>query len=236
MSVFDTLTEKPWLTPGVAGAARIQRDHEQGPWDRGIGLGLFLVVVGMIFALATMAYVMRMGHGVPAGSQGNDWRSLRLPPPLWVNTAILVASSLAFLIADRSARRGDAATMRAGVIAGGLLGVAFLAGQILLWRKLSDWGYVLLFTAGLCKVGDPLFTFPFPQTILGNPALAFFYLISVLHGLHIVGGLVAWALTARHIFAGSISAPVARSVQLCARYWHFLLFVWTVMMGLFVST
>ena len=142
----------------------------------------------------------------------------------------------AFLSAGLSARRGDARGMRAGVIAGGLLGFAFLAGQWLLWRKFSDWGYVLLYSAGLCKAGDPLFTFPFPQTILGNPALAFFYLISGLHGLHILGGLVAWALTARRIFEGAVTAGTARAVQLCARYWHFLLLVWALMMGLFVST
>jgi cytochrome c oxidase subunit 3 len=236
MSLLDALTEKPWLAPGVAGAASARPDEAAGPWDRGIGVGLFLVVVSMIFGLVTMAYLMRMGHGAPAAPQGNDWRSLRVPPLLWINTTILVASSLAFAFADRRARRGNANAVRGGVIAGGLLGFAFLAGQLLLWRKLSDWGYVLLFTAGLCKVGDPLFTFPFPQTILGNPALAFFYLISALHGLHIIGGLVAWGLTARHIFAGAAPAMMARSVQLCARYWHFLLLVWAVMMGLFVST
>lgn len=234
MSLFAALTEKPWLAPGVPSAA--SGDERPGPWDRGIGLGLFLLVVTMIFALATMAYLMRMGHGVPEGSQGNDWRTLREPPLLWINTGILVASSVAFLIADIAARHGDAPAMRRGMIAGGLLGFAFLAGQFILWRKLSDWGYVLLFSAGLCKVGDPLFTFPFPQTILGNPALAFFYLISALHGLHILGGLVAWGLTARHVFAGEPPAAVARSVQLCARYWHFLLLVWALMMGLFVST
>ena len=236
MRLFDALTEKPWLTPGVAGPAPLATDERPGPWDRGIGVGLFLVVVTMIFALVTMAYLMRMGHGVPAGSQGSDWRTLREPPLLWINTGILAASSLAFLIAERGARRGDGSGTRSGMIAGGLLGFAFLAGQFLLWKKLSDWGYVLLFSAGLCKVGDPLFTFPFPQTILGNPALAFFYLISVLHGLHIVGGLIAWGLTARHLFAGATSAATARMVQLCARYWHFLLLVWVAMMGLFVST
>jgi cytochrome c oxidase subunit 3 len=236
MSPFHALTEKPWLTPGVPGGGAASPDGSSGSWDRGIGVGLFLVVVTMIFGLVTMAYLMRMGHGVPAGSQGNDWRTLREPPLLWINTGILAASSLAFLIADRSARRGDGTGTQGGLIAGGLLGFAFVGGQILLWKKLSDWGYVLLFSAGLCRVGDPLFTFPFPQTILGNPALAFFYLISVLHGLHIVGGLAAWGLTARHVLVGATSAATARMVQLCARYWHFLLLVWVAMMGLFVST
>jgi cytochrome c oxidase subunit 3 len=236
VNLLHALTEKPWLTPGLAGAAPGRGEEPAGPWDRGIGLGLFLLVVTMIFALATMAYLMRMGHGVPAGSQGNDWRTLREPPLLWVNTAILAASSFAFLIAERAARRSDSRGMQSWLVAGGLLGVAFLVGQVLLWEKLSDWGYVLLFSAGLCKVGDPLFTFPFPQTILGNPALAFFYLISVLHGLHIVGGLIAWGLTARHLLGGATSPATARMVQLCARYWHFLLLVWALMMGLFVST
>lgn len=234
MSVRGILFDKPWLSPGLSAEAQLQPNEGTGAWDRGIGLGLFLIVVSMIFGLLTMAYMMRMGHGVPAETQGNDWRDFREPPLLWINTVILAGSSLAFWLADMRARRGDEIGTRRGVFAGGLLGIAFLAGQLLLWQKLSDWGYALQFGAGQCKVGDPLFTFPFPPTILGNPALAFFYLISGLHALHIVGGMVAWGLTARSVFAGA--AIPARAVQLCARYWHFLLLVWAAMMGLFVST
>ena len=236
MNLIAALSEKPWLAPGPGPDAPSQHSGGPEPWDKGVILWLILLVVGMIFALAAMAYMMRMGHGVPAGSQGNDWRTLREPPLLWVNTAILGLSSLAFVAAELGARRGNVRDTKAGLLVGGALGLAFLVGQLLLWRRFADLGFVLLYSAGLCRAGDPLFTFPFPTTILGNPALAFFYLISGLHGAHIVGGLVAWGLTARRVFATGGSPGAARAVQLCARYWHFLLFVWALMMGLFVST
>lgn len=233
MTPLRALTEKPWLTSGIGPAGAPQVDEPQG-WDRGIGLGLFLVVVTMIFGLVSMAYMMRMGHGTAAGTNDSDWLIFREPPLLWINTAILAASSLAFLLADRRAHASDAAGARGGVIAGGVLGTAFLAGQLVLWKRLGDWGYVLLYSSSVCRPGEPLSTFPFPTTILGNPALAFFFLISGLHGLHILGGLFAWTLTMRELLADGTGA--ARAVELCARYWHFLLVVWALMMALFVAT
>jgi cytochrome c oxidase subunit 3 len=235
MNPIAALLEKPWLTPGLDMATAGSAEEPPGGWDRGIGLGLFLLVVTVVFALLTMAYMMRMGHGLPGDAQ--DWRTMREPPLLWVNSAILAASSLAFLAAERSGRAGDGAGVRRELVLGGLLGVAFLAGQLLLWSRLGEWRYALLYSAGLCRVGDAPFTFPFPSTILGNPALAFFYLISGLHGLHVAGGLIAWVITSRHVFASTgTTAAGARAVQLCARYWHFLLLVWALMMGLFVAT
>ena len=60
--------------------------------------------------------------------------------------------------------------------------------------------------------------------------------MSGLHAVHIIGGLVAWALTARTVFGGAIPAATVRGIALCGRYWHFMLLVWLVMLGLFVST
>ena len=67
--------------------------------------------------------------------------------------AFLVLPGLGWVALRAPKREAIVQLITVGVIAGGLLGFAFLAGQFLLWRKLSDWGYVLLFTAGLCTVG-----------------------------------------------------------------------------------
>jgi cytochrome c oxidase subunit 3 len=80
---------------------------------------------------------------------------------------------------------------------------------MVLWRRLTGWSV--------------------------NPASAFFTLICAFHGLHVVGGLAAWMLAGRRLLAGA-APEAARAVQLCARYWEFMLLVWLVMMGLFVST
>jgi cytochrome c oxidase subunit 3 len=68
-----------------------------------------------------------------------------------------------------------------------------------------------------------------------NPAIAFFYLITALHGLHLLGGLVASGKTTAKVWRGFEMARLRLSVELCAVYWHFLLVVWLVLFGLLFS-
>ena len=237
MSLLGALTEKPWLTPGLSDAARALPDEQPQAWDKGVGLGVFFLIVTVLFSLVTSAYLMRMGlHGGALGHAGQDWHRFGEPPLLWVNTLILVGSSLSFALAHRAARAGQASALRRYLLLGGLLGLAFLVGQLALWRLLSDWGYAMSYSIGICTVSSDPLSAPVEITHSGNPAVAFFYLISGLHGLHIVGGLVAWALTGRAILRGAPAAAATRAVQLCGRYWHFMLLVWLIMLGLFVLT
>ena len=64
-----------------------------------------------------------------------------------------------------------------------------------------------------------------------NPANAFFYLLTALHGLHLLGGLVAWGSTTAKVWRGVDVGDVRLSVELCTVYWHFLLLVWLVLFG-----
>ncbi|WP_380876168.1 cytochrome-c oxidase [Sphingomonas sp. DBB INV C78] len=235
MSLIATLTEKSWETPGLDAAA-IARDDREGPFDPGIFIGVFLCVVAVIFLLVTSAYFMRMGVHGPIGHGAGDWGAITEPPLLWVNTAVLIVSSLAFHAAQTGAHRNRSFLLRFGLLAGGALGILFLVGQVTLWRQLAESGYFLALHSGICTVsGDPL-TAPANQFLSGNPAIAFLYLITGLHGVHIIGGLVAWGVTAQRAFAAAVPMAVERSVTLCARYWHFLLLVWLAMFGLMLMT
>ena len=237
MSVFTTLADKPWLTSGPEVDLRTPTQDGGRGWDRGVGLGVFLVIVTVLFTLITSAYLMRMGlHSGILGHAGSDWYPLGEPALLWFNTGLLVASSFAFHAAWRGAVAGRGAAARWGTGIGGVLGLAFLIGQLALWQQYQESGYVMAASIAVCTTGltDPL-AIPVPQSRSGNPAIAFFYLISGLHGLHILGGLAAWGLTARRIFTGAPQAA-ARAVQLCARYWDFMLLVWLAMLALFVAT
>lgn len=236
--MLSALSDKPWLTAGPDADPRPVAEEKQGGWDKGIGLAVFLAVVTILFMLITSAYVMRMGlHSGALGHAGSDWYPLGEPPLLWANTGILAASSLSFAWALRGARSGNSGALRMGTLLGGLLGIAFLIGQLALWRQYQESGYALAASIAVCTAGaiDPL-ALPIPETRSGNPAIAFFYLISGLHGIHILGGLVAWAVTARRIFGETAPHAAARAVQLCARYWHFMLLVWLAMLALFVVT
>lgn len=171
-----------------------------------VGLGMFLGVVTVLFSLLSVAYVERMEMG--------DWRSLPEPWVLWPNTALLLLSSAAMQWARVGAVRGRAGDVRLGLLAGGASAFAFLAGQLVAWQQLADAGYYAA----------------------ANPANGFFYLITALHGLHLAGGLVAWGRTTAKVRRGAAAEQVRASVDLCTRYWHFLLLVWLVLFGLLLFT
>ncbi|MCW3784415.1 cytochrome c oxidase subunit 3 [Defluviimonas salinarum] len=195
------LTSKPWLETGEI---RTTAGVGAAPAAK-IGLGVFLAVVGGLFALFGSAVTMRMDYA--------DWYQLRLPSVVWINTAILVLSSAVLQIAVSAARRGESALLLASVAAGGLSTLAFLVGQLLAWRWLVDSG----------------------QSLAAHPGASFFYVITGLHGLHILGGLVALARTGGRLRRGNDPRRARLGVELCAIYWHFLLIVWLGMLALLLG-
>jgi cytochrome c oxidase subunit 3 len=73
--------------------------------------------------------------------------------------------------------------------------------------------------------------------LLGNPAVAFFYLLTAVHGLHLLGGLFVWGKTVIRMARPRVELVDLRlSVELCTVYWHYLLLVWLVLFGLLLST
>ena len=194
------LTAKPWLEEGALGDFRGGGALSM-PAAK-IGLGVFLAVVGSLFALFASAYSMRM--------ELIDWRSLPVPRVLWFNTGVLVMSSAALQWAQVSTRRDDSDGILIGLLVGGISAIAFLIGQLLAWRQLIGAGYFLT----------------------ANPANAFFYLITAVHGLHLLGGLVVLRKTTLKAWHGVEMSQLRLSVELCSMYWHFLLLVWLVMLVL----
>jgi cytochrome c oxidase subunit III len=194
------LGAKPWLEEGVTFDLREDSTSSLPPAK--LGLGVFLAVVGSLFALFISAYSMRMNMV--------DWRALPVPRLLWFNTGVLVLSSVALQWAHVAARRDDTDGAIIGLCAGGAFAVTFLVGQILAWQQLRVTGYFLA----------------------SNPANSFFYLITAVHGLHLMGGLVALGRTTAKVWRGAAMTQVRLSVELCAIYWHFLLLVWLVLLGL----
>ena len=212
MGVVRQLTEKPWLTPGLDGF----NGEPQGARSlsaTAVGLRVYLGVATVMFLLIAAIFVMRMGeHGISTG-QEPDWKPMVWPPLLWFNTGVLVLSSVAWEWACFAARRGQTANSRAGLMAGGVLALVFLGGQLTVWRQLEAAGCGLTATT----------------------MSAFFHLITGLHGLHLLGGLAVWSRTTVKVFAGDQAAEV-QSIELCATYWHFLLLVWLAMFGLMLIT
>jgi cytochrome c oxidase subunit 3 len=171
-----------------------------------IGLGVFLAVATSVFALFVSAYLIRM--------EINDWRPLAEPALLWANTVLLVLSSICLQWGVFSGRRNDPGNMAKGLLGGGVFAIAFLVGQLMAWDELVAAGMYLT----------------------TNPANTFFYLLTCIHGLHLLGGLYVWAKTMIRSRSQANNDRVLLGVELCAVYWHFLLVIWLVLFALLSST
>jgi cytochrome c oxidase subunit 3 len=198
------LTAKPWLEEGPIGefpgtgalflpAAKI-------------GLAVFAAVVGALFALMLTAFVMRM--------QLADWTPLPKLNLLWVNTGVLILSSVGLQWARDASVQGDMDGVKVGLLAGGVAAIAFIAGQILAWRQLVSAGYF----------------------VATSPASSFFYLITATHGLHLLGGLAALGPTVGMVIRHAAASEVRLSVELCTIYWHLLLLIWLLCFSLLLLT
>jgi cytochrome c oxidase subunit 3 len=197
--------DQHWRDRGGSGGGG--DDYEQVEPPRAaqakVGLWVFFGVVSVVFSILANVYLARM--------RMPDWQPLPEPALLWWNTAVLVMASLAMQWASLAIRRGELDGAQTAFAAGGVGAVLFLAGQLWAWHELVELGYF----------------------VTTNPANSFFYLITTLHGLHLLGGVVAWGYSTIKIARG---ADATLNVVLCARYWHFLLIVWMVLYALMLST
>jgi len=211
VGLFQTLTEKSWLVQDKA-AVGDPNDERVALSAAPTGLRVYFAVATVMFLIVATMYLMRMGLGHLGA--GLDWRPTPKPWLLWVNTGLLVLSSVMFQRARVAARRAQTERTTSDLLIAGLLAFAFLAGQLTVWQQFAKAGYFLA----------------------SNPANSFFYLITTLHGLHLLGGLVAWTRTTIKVWSGVEIAKVSLSVDLCAIYWHFLLIVWLAFFCLLLAT
>ena len=172
-----------------------------------IGLTTFLAVATSMFALFASAYTIRMT--MP------DWSPLNEPLVLWVNTGFLILASIAYQWTTSVALNSSIKKIKIGLIASGVFSLLFLVGQFSAWQDLIAQG----------------------MYVSTNPAIAFFYVLTAMHGLHLIGGLYVWARSMIKVTQGIESNEVIRvSVVLCTVYWHFLLLVWALLFSLVIST
>jgi cytochrome c oxidase subunit 3 len=160
---------------------------------------LFIASVVMLFAAWTSAYIVKRGEP--------GWSSFELPTLFWVNTAIVLFSSVTMIWAQRSARLDNIEMTKVGITATSILGIAFLVGQLMAWSKMTEMGYY--FTG----MGS-------------NTSSSFIYVISGFHGLHIVGGLVFLMIVLIRTFRLKVNSKNMISIELCSTYWHFLGLLW----------
>lgn len=166
--------------------------------ESGIWIALFAIT--MSFAAFTSALFIRQAS--------TDWTHIVAPPILFGSTAVLLVSSLMMELSRREIEGKAASQVNersktlAFLAATLLLGLAFVGGQYLAWRKLAAQGLYLA----------------------TNPNSSFFYVLTGVHALHVVGGIAVLIYLFAQLFFGN---PVRRNlVNGVVVYWHFMAALW----------
>ena len=159
-------------------------------------LWIFIVSVFMIFAALTSAYIVRQSDG--------NWLIFDLPNSFWITSAIILISSGTMHWAYLAAKKDDLETTKIAISITTVLGVAFLVGQFIAWGDLVKRNVYFV----------------------GNPSGSFVYVLSGLHGMHIIGGVIFLLIVLTATFRFRVHSKNLAQIEMCATYWHFLDALW----------
>lgn len=168
-----------------------------------LGMRLLLASLTMLFAASVMGYLVIRNRAAAWPPPGVP----PLPRSLWISTAIIVLCSVAVQGGLRAARAGRGNALRVSLLLTDLLGLAFLVSQTLNWFAL---------VAAKLTVKTNLYGFTF-------------YLLTGLHAVHVIGGLIPLAVVTARAWRGRYTAQFHAGVEYCATYWHFLDVVWLIL-------
>jgi len=159
-------------------------------------LWIFIASVLMIFAALTSAYIVRQADG--------NWMMFDLPDSFWITSAIILVSSGTMHWAYWAAKKDNLAVTKIAISITSALGLAFLIGQYVAWGDLVERNVYFV----------------------GNPSGSFVYVLSGLHGLHIVGGVIFLLVVLVATFRFKVHSKSLDQIEMCATYWHFLDGLW----------
>ena len=174
--------------------------QEYAPPPASTGIWVALAAISMSFAALTSALVVRKGGAL-------DWRHFTLPSILYLNTLLLLASSVTLEISRRRVAafmggvRGQVASPARWLYITLALGLLFVAGQYIAWRQLSGQGLYLA----------------------TNPSSSFFYVLTAAHALHVLGGLGGLVRVIRMLGQSVLRRS---TLDATSRYWHFMDVLW----------
>jgi cytochrome c oxidase subunit 3 len=168
--------------------------------------GLFVLIAAstMVFAAFTSAFVVRRGLA-------EDWTSMAKPTILFVNTAVLLASSIVLDLSRRSLKKGHRGQFNLWWTIATVLGILFLVGQAYAWKELKDAGVY----------------------VSTNPASSFFYVLTASHAFHLLGGVLALIYVDVQALRLQLGPAKRTAIDVTAIFWHFLDGLWIYLMVLF---
>lgn len=196
--------------PNGGGDNSRRSPRDSTPQQYRIGIWLALAAILMMFAALSSAYVFR-------ASRTQGWQMFAMPQMLWVSTGMLLASSATFEVARRALHKSRRDIYRRWLMVSLFLGFGFLAAQLLAWRQLVGQGIYLA----------------------TNPHSSFFYVLSGLHALHLLGGISGLSYLWLRARRGAKESSEAQSdakrratADAIGLYWHFMDGLWVYLFAL----
>ena len=175
----------------------------QAPPDKAKYVTWFLlIVVLMTFGGLAGAYIVIATNGVA------EWRPFELPVQVWISTGLILASSITYHFAQLGVYANDHKRLRRFLIVTTALGATFISSQIIVWLELVNRGYYMR----------------------GNPYAGFFYIITGVHAVHVLGGMIALGAIITRSTTQTEYGPELEYRRNLARsvgwYWHFIGILW----------
>ena len=225
--IIDELEEPKKRRTGLSGGSgpgssdRRKGGGSEGPDDSNDGqpdafrpeksrilTAFLLLVVLMTFGGLFAAYV------VLATNKAAEWQPFSLPVPVWISTVIISLSSIAYVISERATSANDQPKAKKWLIVTTALGGVFIASQLVAWLELTSRGLYMQ----------------------GNPYAGFFYIMTAVHAVHVLGGIAALStILLKSWYPTRNEEDVLRRVSMAkvvGWYWHFMGFLWLILLFL----
>jgi cytochrome c oxidase subunit 3 len=188
---------------GNSGGDRRPEPRRSSPKKYSTAIALAMLSILMFFMVLTAAFVALRINNL------HTWSAIRLPWILWVNTAVLLASSATLELSRRRLQVHRLRGFKQMWALTTILGMIFLSGQVIAWRHLAAEGVYM--TSRLSS--------------------SFFYVFTALHAAHLFGGICALLYVGlRNFETARVSRLVAAEVT--SYYWHFMDGLWLFLLAL----
>ena len=153
----------------------------------------------MMFAGLTSAYIVKRSQA--------SWLMIEIPMMFWYSTATILASSVTVQLALKALKKREMINYKRLLVVTAVLGVLFIVLQIAGFRQFAAQD-IRLVGAG------------------SNASYSFLLAISGLHGIHVLGGVVALAVTVIRALNSSTKSYSTVPLEIVATYWHFVDALW----------
>ncbi len=153
----------------------------------------------MMFAALTSAYIVRHAQ--------KNWLEFNMPKVFWYSTIVIIASSLTMHLSLKAFRSRERMRYRQLLGATAFLGVLFAVLQV--------YGFYDLYTRGVQIIG-----------VGSNPSASFLGIITGLHVVHVLGGVVALIIVFIRAYSRKVKTYNSTPMEILSVYWHFVDILW----------